>query len=239
MKCIIIDDEPLAINVIASHIAHVDGLDLVGKFRSAMDAFSMLQSEKVDLIFLDIQMPKVTGIEFLKSLRKRPHVILCTAYRDYALEGFNLDVVDYLVKPIPFDRFLQAVGKVYQFMNKATPIIERSKNDSVLDAPPFIYVRSDKEHIKILLKDIFYIKSIKNHVIIHTANGNIITLKQIGEMEQKLPGQHFVRVHRSFLIAIDKVQKFTHTHITINDEIIPIGRFYKMETINRLQENVI
>ncbi len=239
MNCIIIDDEPLAIKVISSHIEHVDGLKLVGEFRSAMDAFSILQSGNVDLMFLDIQMPKVTGIEFLKTLRKRPHVILCTAYRDYALEGFNLDVVDYLVKPIPFERFLQAIGKVYQLMNRTTPVIENNNSESVLDAPAFIYVRSEKEHIKIHLSDIHYIKSIKNHVIIYTENGRIITHKQISEMEQKLPGQHFVRVHRSYLIAIDKVQKFTQTHLTINGEVIPIGRHYKMETISRLQENVI
>jgi len=239
MKCIIIDDEPLAIKVIAAHIEHINNLELVGTFENAMDGFSFLQAAEVDLIFLDIQMPKITGLEFLKSLRKRPHVILCTAYRDYALEGFELDVVDYLVKPIAFDRFMQAVGKVYRLQNQQVPKVVMPEQIAILNTQPFIYVKSEKENVKILLENVLFLESIRNHVRIKTTCDTIITLKQIRQMEEKLPAQHFLRVHRSFIVAISKIEKFTQTNVTVDGQLIPIGRLYKHEVLSRLQEHLI
>ncbi|MEL6925457.1 MAG: DNA-binding response regulator, partial [Bacteroidota bacterium] len=197
MKCIIIDDEPLAIKVIASHIGHINNLELVGCFENAMDGFAFLQQEAVDLIFLDIQMPKLTGLDFLKTLRNRPHVILCTAYRDYALDGFELDVVDYLVKPISFDRLLQAVGKCFRLQNQLAPVVPAPQAIAPQSAPAFIYVKAEREHVKILLDQILYLESIRNHVRIQTEEGSVITLRKISEMEEKLPVRHFLRVHRS------------------------------------------
>ncbi|MEM8888719.1 MAG: LytTR family DNA-binding domain-containing protein [Bacteroidota bacterium] len=239
MKCIIIDDEPLARTVISRHIEQLPNLELVGSFESAMEGFNCLQSQKIDLVFLDIQMPKMNGLSFLKSLRNRPFVILCTAYREYALDGFDLDVVDYLLKPISFDRFLQAIDKIFTRSQKEIIQQEKPVSISSIESKPFIFVKSEKEHVKILLEDIFYVESLKNHVRIKTQGADIITLKQIGHMEEKLPPQHFMRIHRSFIISLKKVDRFTQSHVTIGDKLIPIGRLYKQGVLHRLQKHLI
>ncbi|MEM6802292.1 MAG: response regulator transcription factor, partial [Bacteroidota bacterium] len=191
MKCIIIDDEPLARKLIARHLEQISKLELVGSYGSAMEGFDSLKSQEIDLIFLDIQMPKMNGLSFLKSLRKRPFVILCTAYREYAVEGFELEVVDYLLKPIAFDRFLQAVDKVFARSAHTTESLIVPEPFSPLKAKPFVFIKSEKEHVKIFLEDILYVESLKNHVRIKTLKSDIISLKKISFMEEKLPSQHF------------------------------------------------
>lgn len=239
MKCIIIDDEPLAIRVITNHVEQVTNLKLVGSFEKAMDGFAFLQKNEVDLIFLDIQMPKITGLMLLKSLRKKPYVILCTAYREYALEGFELDVIDYLLKPISFDRFLQAVDKVFLRANLHRNTVVSNTQIPAPKTNPFIFVKAEKEHVKINLEEILYVESLKNHVRIKTNTTEVITLKPIGQMEEKLPPQHFIRVHRSYIIALKKVDRFTPSNITISGKLIPIGRFYKQVVLDRLQDYLI
>jgi len=240
MKCIIIDDEPLAIKVIAKHITLIDNLDLMGTFENPIDGFNYLQSNEVDLIFLDIQMPKITGLVLLKSLKKRPFVILCTAYREYALDGFDLDVLDYLLKPISFDRFLEAVDKLFQRTKKVlVNNYPESARLPTVQKETFVFVRSEKENVKINLDDILYVESLKNHVRVMCKVGSIITLIQISQMEEKLPPQNFVRIHRSFIVSLNKVDRYTSANVTIGEKLLPIGRIYKQGVLVRLEEHLI
>ena len=233
MKCLVLDDEPLAIELLQKYIEKVEGLQLIKSCRNVMDALPYLQNRQVDLLFLDIQMPKITGIELLKSLSFRPQIILTTAYRDYAIEAFDLDVTDYLLKPITFERFLQSVSKVMgQKLN--TPFTEpdyqllHSFNES------YIYLREEREMVKVYLKDIIYIESLRDYVRVKTTMGQIITYNKISYLEQKLPENKFIRVHRSFIIALEKVSTFTPATIRIDDFSIPIGRNYKNVTMKAL-----
>lgn len=233
MKCIIVDDEPLAIEVIESYVERIDSLELVGKFRNAIKAFDYIQSgEQVDLIFLDIQMPKLTGIEFLKTLANPPKVIFTTAYREYALEGFELEVLDYLLKPISFDRFMKAVSKA---LNQ-TREVEISTS---ADGDDFIFFKCDKKMIRVCLKDILYIESIKDYVKIKTAEKEVVTHQKISVLETKLPANHFIRVHRSFIINIPKIESYSASEVELNNESIPVGRNYKVDVMDRLGKIVL
>ncbi|WP_422361278.1 LytR/AlgR family response regulator transcription factor [Reichenbachiella sp.] len=233
MKCIIVDDEPLAIEVIESYVERIDSLELVGKFRNAIKAFDYIQSgEPVDLIFLDIQMPKLTGIEFLKTLTNPPKVIFTTAYREYALEGFELEVLDYLLKPISFDRFMKAVSKALN-QSKEVEISTSAEGDD------FIFFKCDKKMIRVGLRDILYIESIKDYVKIKTAEKEVVTHQKISVLETKLPANHFIRVHRSFIINIPKIESYSASEIELNNESIPVGRNYKVEVMDKLGKIVL
>lgn len=233
MKCIIVDDEPLAIEVIESYVERMDSLELVGKFRNAIKAFDYIQSgEPVDLIFLDIQMPKLTGIEFLKTLTNPPKVIFTTAYREYALEGFELEVLDYLLKPISFDRFMKAVSKALN-QSKEVGVSTSAEGDD------FIFFKCDKKMIRVCLKDILYVESIKDYVKIKTAEKEVVTHQKISVLETKLPANHFIRVHRSFIINIPKIESYSASEIELNNESIPVGRNYKVEVMEKLGKIVL
>ena len=238
MKCLIVDDEEMAVKVIENHISHIDGLEISGVCYNAMDAFAFLQREEVDLLFLDIQMPKMSGLTLLKSLTYKPHVILTTAHREFALEGFELDVVDYLLKPISLDRFLKSVGKVFRFENNTTktlpPRIEETTNE-----PAFFYIKSERQFIKILLDEVLFIESLRNHVKIYTLNDNYITLLGITQILEKLPHQHFVRIHRSYIVSISKIHRFTQTNLMVGKKTLPIGQIYREEVLKRLEANLI
>jgi len=234
-KCIIVDDEPLAIEVIESHLKKFKEIDILARCNDAIEAFEILKNKSVDLIFLDIQMPQLTGLDFLKSLAKPPKVIITTAYREYALEGYELDVVDYLLKPISFERFMKAINKYYQCVNNSVII---SDNSSVQDS--YIYVKADKKVIKILLKDIFYIESLKDYVQIYTIRKSIVTKNQIGFLEEKLPADKFVRIHKSYIVSISRIDAFTSNTIEIKNKELPIGRSYKnlvLKTLNYPTKN--
>jgi DNA-binding LytR/AlgR family response regulator len=248
IKCLIVDDEPLALDVLESYIQRVEGLELVGRCENALQAFDVLQQQNVDLLFLDIQMPKLDGIEFLKSLQQKPKVIFTTAFRDYAMEAYELDVVDYLLKPIPFSRFLKGLSKVHaQFT--VQPLAQATSSGPIVLTPTLqsnaassfytedasgagadsIIVRADKKMIKVPLEDIQYIESLKDYVIIHVGGRRIVTKQKISYLEQKLPEGRFLRIHRSFLIALNKIQAFSPNHVEINSQELPIGRSYKSE----------
>ncbi len=235
IRCLLVDDEPLALDVLESYIARIEGLELAGRCENALQAFDVVQSQSVDLIFLDIQMPRLNGIEFLKTLQAPPKVIFTTAYRDYAIEAFELDVVDYLLKPIPFHRFLKAVSKVFTLIqNKSPQPLPIAPAVSAEESQPLqgqenIIVRADKKMIKIALDDIQYIESLKDYVIIYLPNRRIVTKQKISYLEQKLPDGAFLRIHRSFLIAINKIQAFSPNHVEINNQELPIGRSHKSE----------
>ena len=241
MNCIIVDDEPMAIKVIENHIQYVENLTVVGTYNSAMAAFTALQTKKVDLIFLDIQMPKMTGLTFAKAINQSPYIVLTTAHREYALEGYELNITDYLLKPISFERFMKSIAKIYALEQKQ--VITTSKSQptefTVTTSKPFVYVKSDRQFVKVLLEEILYIESIKNHVIIITEKEKITTLQNISQMEEKLPQQYFIRSHRSYIVNLDKIEQFSNSHISIKDKYLPIGRLYKNEVLKRLQDNVL
>ncbi|NAS30792.1 response regulator [Flavobacteriaceae bacterium R38] len=232
-KCLIIDDEPLAIQVIETHLKQFSDLELVATFEKPLEAFELLKTEKVDLIFLDIEMPILSGIDFIKSLSNSPKIILTTAYRNYALEGYELDIVDYLLKPISFKRFFKAINKYRRFNNdiESESIIntEKTNNDH-------LYVNSNKKFIKINFEDILYIESIKDYIRIHLSDKSVITKDAISNFEKKLPVS-FLRTHRSYIINTTKITAFTKLDIEIDNKEIPIGASYKNEVIAFLKDS--
>lgn len=235
MKCIIVDDEPLAIEILESYVSRIEQLSLQGSFRNAVSAFTFLQQNSVDLMFLDIQMPRLSGIDFLRSLKNPPKVIFTTAFRDYAIEGFELEAADYLLKPIPFERFLKAVAKVMHQPGLAaahTPAARAEQNDD------FIYFRVDKKMVKTKMNDILYIESIKDYVKVRTAEKDIVTQQKISYLEESLPKQHFLRIHRSFIVNRDRIDAYSATDVEIGKYHIPIGRNYKNDVIRALSKNV-
>lgn len=222
IKCILVDDEPPAIDLLKKHISALSDLEIVASCYSAIEASEAIKKEKVDLLFLDIQMPVLTGLDFLKTTRHLPKVILTTAHREYALEGYELDVVDYLLKPISFERFFKAIQRYYQQVEQ--PIISTSSGAQLVD---HIYVNINKKHHKVFFEDILYIESLKDYVRIHTNNKPLIVKGNIGAILQKLPGERFVRIHRSYIVALDKVTAYTQLDIEIGGIEVPIGQTYK------------
>nr|WP_321407406.1 LytTR family DNA-binding domain-containing protein [uncultured Carboxylicivirga sp.] len=238
IKCLIVDDEELAIDVLKEYVSRIDYLELTGSCRNALEAMTFLNENKVDLIFLDIQMPGLTGLQLLKNMTNRPEVIMTTAYSEYALEGFELQVLDYLIKPIPFDRFIKAINRFLKLRQPNITLNESSQSDLYNDT--FIFVKSDKMMIKVLLREITYVESLRNYVAIHLTNGKMVkTMNTISNIEDKLPETHFLRVHRSFIIAIDKIDSFMSGSFKINSEIVPIGRQYKELVKRILDQNSI
>jgi DNA-binding LytR/AlgR family response regulator len=232
-KCIIVDDEPLAIEVIESHLKKFNDMTVIATCNDAIEAFETLKKRHIDLVFLDIQMPQMTGLDFLKTLNKPPKVIITTAYREYALDGYELDVVDYLLKPISFERFMKAINKYYLYKDKTIIVSDNSQFSQHSDS--YIYVKADKKVVKILLQDILYIESIKDYVQIYTTRKSIITKNQIGNLEEKLPADKFVRIHKSYMVSISQINTFTSNTIEIKNKKLPIGRSYKnmvLKTLN-------
>ncbi len=227
MNCIIVDDEPLAIDIIADYVSKVSFLNLVKKCKNAIEAYEVIQNEQIDLIFLDIKMPKITGIQFVKSLEQKPMIIFTTAFTNYAIEGFDLDATDYLVKPIPYERFLKAVNKSFSQFNqkKHSDKIISETNQKVYN--DYIFVKSDYKNVKVNLKDILYIEGLKDYVKIYTKDSTILTLSSLKKIDDKLPDNKFIRIHRSFIISIEKIESIQKSRIIINKQWIPIGDFYK------------
>lgn len=231
IKCLVVDDEPLAIRLIEKHIAKIDNLEVVATCNTALKAFEILNLQKIDLMFLDIKMPNITGIEFLKNLKNPPKTILTTAYRDYALEGYDLGVVDYLLKPITFERFFKAVDK---FLSTNTANIEVKTKESVPDE--FILVKSGIKNYKINTNDIIYIESLKDYIKINmTGDKNITSKYKIGDIQQELNQDNFLRIHRSFIINTSKITAFTLNEIEVGGIEIPIGASYKEDVLLYLE----
>jgi len=221
LTCLIIDDEPLAQDIIENYLTNFSFVKLVAKCDNALIALDWIKKQKIDLVFLDVSMPFISGIEFIRTLKNPPAVILTTAHKEFALEGYELNVVDYLLKPISFERFLMAINKLtLDVPETPKPVITNARNDS------FIYVKSEKKNVKILLKEILFIESLKDYIKIHTTNKTIITQVAISTIEQRLP-DNFLRVHRSFIVARDKITAYTQHDIEIGKLQIPIGRNYK------------
>jgi two-component system LytT family response regulator len=230
IRCLVIDDEPPAREVIRRYIEQVPTLQLAGECANAMQAFAILQQQQVDLMFLDIRMPQLNGNDFLKTLKNPPKVIFTTAYSEYALEGYELDVADYLMKPVLFDRFLKAVNKVYQQTIKP----DTSSNAEERKSESFVYFRADRKMLKVMLQDIFYIESMKDYVKVFTANGMIITKQSISSVEAMLPEKDFIRSHRSYIVSARHIKSFTSELIEIHNTEIPIGKLFRNEVIKSL-----
>lgn len=225
MTCIIIDDEPLAIDLLESYVNKVEDLEVIGMFSNPLDALKILRDQTVDLLFLDIQMPEITGVEFKKIINPDIKVIFTTAYSDYALESYDLNAVDYLLKPITFQRFLQAVEKV---KSKATKtVIPEDTND-------YIFVKTEYRHQKIAFTDILFMKGLSDYVAIQTKNGKVLTLQNMKEFEAKLPNNKFIRVHKSYIIALEHIDFIERNRIVIQNEYIPIGATYKDAFWNKI-----
>jgi len=219
LRCLIVDDEPPALTILRSFIGHAEQLELAGSCSNALDAMQFLQQQPVDLIFLDINMPRLLGTEFVRTLRHPPKIIFTTAHKDYALEGFELDAVDFLLKPFSFERFLRAVNKL---MDGAAPSTPEKK------AEPFLYFRVDRKMVKVQLEEIVYIESLKDYSRIVLAGGKALVMKKpISVIEEMLPAHLFLRIHRSFIIAINRVTAFTQNDVEINGQEIPIGKLYR------------
>lgn len=225
IKCLIVDDEPPAREVLRHYVAQLPSLEIAAECENAIQAFAFLQKQPVDLIFLDIRMPQLNGNDFLKSLSNPPLIIFTTAYSEYAVEAYELNVVDYLVKPVRFDRFLKSMQKVFAVYNMkpvAEPAIAEEKK-----IEPFVYFRADRKMIKVMLDDILYIESMKDYIKIFTRQSVIITKQSISSVEAMLPEKEFVRVHRSYIVSLKKIRSFTNELMEIEKTEIPIGKLYR------------
>ncbi len=231
-KCIIVDDEPLAIEVIASHLSKISDIEVVAECDTAVKAFEILQKKDIDLIFLDIQMPEITGLEFLKTLKNPPKVIITTAYRKYAIDGYELDVLDFLLKPVSFERLLKAIDKYYKYASSDVKVIHNQRSDN--NDKDIIYVKENKKIVRLELKDILFIESLKDYVVIHTVYKKVITKISISALEKKLPAERFLRIHRSYIAAVDKIDAFTPNSVEIGKKELTIGRSYKNTVMKSL-----
>jgi len=231
VTCMIVDDEPMAREIISSFVGKIHNLELVATCKNVSEAFSVLQKESIQLIFLDINMPDISGLSLAKSIQHKSQVIFTTAYREYAIEGFDLQAVDYLLKPISFDRFLKAVQKYFD-LHVSKEII---KQEIVSEAKETsIFVRSDRKMVKVRFKEINYIESLSDYVKIFTDKETIITRETISNIESKLPSNEFLRTHRSYIVSMPKIDSFTNEFLELDKKAIPISRSYKENVLQKL-----
>jgi DNA-binding LytR/AlgR family response regulator len=227
--CLIVDDEPLARKGLEEYVNEVAFLQLAGSCENAMKASAFLNESKIDLMLLDIQMPKLSGIDFLKTLKSPPLIIFTTAFSEYALESYSLDVIDYLVKPIPFDRFLKAVQKAFDFhtlKQKAGP-----------DTGNFFFIKCDHKYEKVNYPDVLYIEAMQNYCILHTPERKLITYITMTSLEEQLPGNRFLKVHKSFIVSLEKIKALDGNEILIGNARIPISRGIKDAVVNKIMGN--
>ncbi len=228
ISCIIIDDEPLARKGLKEYIADVDFLDLIGDFENPLKATDTISSGEVQLLFLDIQMPKITGLDFFKTLQNAPPVIFTTAYPQYALEGFEVNALDYLVKPVSFERFLKAALKAKDYYEV------REKNKKETDTAEYFFIKADNKLVKILFDDVLYIEALQNYVLIHTVTKKYMTYLTFKSVEDYLPSDKFLKVHKSYIVAASKIESIDGNDIRIGQQHIPVSRNQKDEVMDRL-----
>lgn len=226
LKCCILDDEPLAIKLLSGYVAKTPVLELTLATTDPFKALATVQSGEVDLILLDIQMPELTGIQFMKIIENKCGVIITTAYKDYALQGFEFDVIDYLLKPISYEKFHAAIQKATQRLNTQLPPKEYNH---------YLFVKSEHRLIKVNFDEIFYFESFRDYITIHTTSDKIMTLQSLRSFEETLPSDKFLRIHKSHLIAIDKISAIENNRILINNTFLPIGEVYRDQVFTKLQ----
>lgn len=233
IHCMIVDDEPIARDIIVAHVEKIPSLHLIASCKNVVDATEVLRNERVDLIFLDINMPEISGLSLAKTIRNKTKVIFTTAYREYAIDGFDLHAVDYLLKPISFDRFLTAVHKFFdvskgnQVQSKA---LESPRND-------YFFVRSERKMIKINFDEILYVESLSDYVKLHLQTRTIITRETISNIETKLPIDRFLRIHRSFIVSLNQISSYTNEYVEVANKAISISRSYKEQVLKKLEDN--
>ena len=235
IHCLIIDDEPPAREILKQHIAGVEALELAGTCNNAVEAVSFLKEHPVDLLLLDIQMPQLLGTNFIRTLKNPPKVIFTTAYRKYAVEGFELDAVDYLLKPISFERFLKAVNKVLQLNISAAQAEPTSatKEKQNGESNSFLYFRAERKMVKVFFRDILYVEGLRDYIRIVTDNKTIVTKYVLSTLEEMLPANEFLRIHKSYIVAVYKIDSYNADTIHIAKHELPIGRLYKFD-VNRV-----
>lgn len=242
IKTLIVDDEPLALDVLETYISKIPELQLVQRCQNALEANDALKKHDIDLMFLDIQMPQLTGVDFLKSLTKPPMVVFTTAYSDYALEGFELDAVDYLLKPISLDRFMKSVNRVMDLINlqrnkQSEAVVETSQED------PFMFVKADKKLVKVNFSEVLYIEGLKDYVIIRMESNRVITLQTMKSLEEKLPQGMFRRIHRSYIVNVNKIEAIVGNMVEVMEKgttkHLPIGKNYRDELLDMINQNRI
>jgi DNA-binding LytR/AlgR family response regulator len=232
IRCIIVDDEPLAREGMERLVHDAGFFELVATCSNALEANKILSKEKIDLIFLDIQMPGMRGIDFLKTLQIKPLVIITTAYPNFALEGFELNVLDYLVKPITLERFLKAA-------NRAMEILETNGNEQPDNTKDFFFIRSANNYEKVFFREILYIEAAQNYMTIHTEKGKLMALLTIKSLEEQLPAGKFLRIHKSYIISLEKISSLRGNEVAIGVHKIPIGKNYKEELLKIVHERLI
>lgn len=236
IRTVIVDDEPLAIEVIETYLKNFSDIEVIAKCGDGIQAFNILQQKKADLMFLDVKMPGLNGTELLKSLKNPPKVIFTTAYHDYAVEGFELNALDYLLKPVSIDRFLKAMDKVYEhfgftaLQNIQTGIMPARNQDI------FLYLKVERKMVKVDVKDILWIESQKDYIKVVLSDKELISKQKISILEELLPEDEFLRIHRSFIISMNKIESFNSSKIGIDGKELPIGRNYKNDCQRRLNQ---
>lgn len=232
MRCLLIDDEPLALDVLRTYISSTTMLEVAGECSHAVAAFEVLQTQKIDLIFLDVNLPMLSGIEFLRALPEPPAVIITSAHKDFAVDGFEIGIVDYLLKPFSFERFMRAVYRALSMESNGHESTSHAQSSE-----RFIYVRADRKMIKVILKDVLYIESLKDYARIFLTDGQVITKQKISALEAMLPDSTFLRIHRSFIINASRISSFSSSSVFINKIELPVGPLFKNETMKRLTGN--
>lgn len=233
-QCLIIDDEPLAIKLIRSHLEKLESFEVAGECRSALKAVEYLKRGKIDLMFLDINMPEMTGLDFLKTIPHPPYVIITTAFREYAIEGYDLDVVDFLLKPISFERFLKAINRYIDRM-KSTQV-KRGSNSSANHQTEHINIHDGKNTCKVPCEDVLYFEGYGEYVKIITSNKKYMVRDSMIEFEKRLPADNFMRIHKSYIVNIHKITGFSSIHVLLNKIDLPVGRFYREKVMGVLNE---
>lgn len=233
IRCIIVDDEPVAREILENHLLKIERIKIVGLCKSAVEAFNAINKEKVDLIFLDINMPEISGLSFARSINKETKIIFTTAYREYAIDGFDLQAVDYLLKPISFERLLQSVNK---YLNENIPLENIENNKIEPDKSESFFVRSDRKMVRIDYSEILFIESLGDYVKIYFDKDTVVTRETISNIEAKLSQNLFIRTHRSFIVSKSKINSYTNEFIEIGKKQIPISRSYKTEVLQQLEK---
>ena len=238
LNCVVIEDEPLARNLMIEYVKKLPSLNLIEAFSNPLAAMETLRSASIDVLFLDVQMPEITGISLLKILTKRPLVVLTTAYSHYALEGYELDVADYLLKPITFERFLKSIDKITQRLDSA-PAVQPSSVEQTITPPAFIFVKDGTKLVKVKLDEILYIEGLKDYVTIHTFHQKIVTLQRLKSLEEQLPADKFIRVHNSYIVSLDAIDVIQKNEIQIKGVTLPIGDTYRKAFKEFIERNHI
>jgi two-component system LytT family response regulator len=227
LKCVVIDDETLASDVLENYIKRVSSLNLVAKFNNGIDALQYVNSNQVDLLFIDIQMPDINGMDFLKLVNKKINIVFTSAYPEYALEGYDFNPLDFLVKPISFDKFMRSVGRAQALVSAVSDVVDNSSQ--------YFFIKAKGKTIKLLLTDILYIEGLKDYVIFYTISGNHISLHSMKELVEKLPVNQFIRIHKSYIVEVNRVEEVGGNQVKISGKQLPIGRQFKNPFIELIQ----